>query len=74
MASRLMLSLKKAAIGPAMPWSLATMTNFGRGMSQEVRTVRFAPRTLSRSRETSETPNLPNEGDIELVSILWNRG
>lgn len=64
MVSRLMLSLKKAAVGSAATWSLATLTDFGRGTS--LGTIHFASRAPGGSREALETPTLPNGGDIEL--------
>lgn len=75
MASRLMLSLKKAAIEPA--WSLTTMTGLDRGMTLEdgTGTIRFASRMLDGSQEIlEETHALPNEGDIELEPMPRNGG
>lgn len=63
MASRLMLSLKKAATMPELPWSLETMNNSGRRIS-------FAPRKLPGGlQEISEIYILPVGGDIELESL-----
>ena len=65
MASRLMLSLKKAAIEPAGQWSLETMSNCGRAGTQ---TIHFASRAFDMSHEIS------NGEDVELESIPRNRG
>lgn len=73
MASRLMLSLKKAAAKPTVPWSLTTMTNSGKGKTPEIGTIRFASWTLSGSQEISGTLSPSNEGDVELESMPSNR-
>lgn len=65
MASRLMLSLKKAAIEPTGPWSLTTMTNLSTGGAPED-SVSFASPGLGGSHEISETSAPRNEEDIEL--------
>ena len=76
MASRLMLSLKRAAAEPYAPWSLSTMTDFGRGTTPELRTIHFAPRTLNGRQEISESLVPQNERDVELQSMgvrdRWN--
>ena len=61
MASRLMLSLKKAAVEPTRPWSLETMTGCSTSTPSQVGTIRFAPRTF----EVSETPFPQNEEDVD---------
>jgi hypothetical protein len=58
-----MLSLKKAAAQPYAPWSLSTMTDYGRGMAPELLTIHFAP------QEIPESIVPLNEGDIELESV-----
>ncbi|KAF9648038.1 hypothetical protein BDM02DRAFT_3116104 [Thelephora ganbajun] len=70
MASRLMLSLKKAAIEPALSWSLETMTLSGHGTGTRpgVGTLHFASRTYDVSHQTSGTLTPPDEGDVELES------
>lgn len=73
MASRLMLSLKKAAAEPAEPWSLATMSDLNSGGPPRSGTLRFAPRTHDASEKTSETPSALEEA-IELETIPQNRG
>ena len=68
MASRLMLSLKKAAVEPYAPWSLSTMTNYSSGgTTPELVTIHFAP------QEIPEPLVPPNEGDIELEPMVWDR-
>jgi len=67
MASRLMLSLKKAAIEPNVPWSLKTMSDSGRRTTLE--TIHFASWALDGSHEISGIPTLPSGRDIELESI-----
>ncbi|KAF9781540.1 hypothetical protein BJ322DRAFT_229181 [Thelephora terrestris] len=66
MASRLMLSLKKAAVGSTVEWSLDTMTN---ARSAEDRTICFAPRVPGGLHELSLTSTAPNEEDTELGTI-----
>ncbi|KAF9652176.1 hypothetical protein BDM02DRAFT_3109597, partial [Thelephora ganbajun] len=68
MASRIMLSLKKAAVEPRGTWSLTTMGDSGRGMPPEDETLHFASRVPGRSGQVLETPTLPNEVYIELES------
>ena len=67
MATRLMLSLKKAAEGPRVLWSLETMTNLSRERSRGDRTL--TSRVPDRLREISLTSVAPNE-DIELVNAV----
>ena len=65
MASRLMLSLKKAAVKSGVVWSLTTMTSSGKGRPPGDSAIRFAPRTLSRPHKASK-PFTLQTGDIEL--------
>ena len=67
MASRLMLSLKKATTGPDMSWSLRTMSETGGAAA--FGTIHFASCTIGGPHEVSEAPTPPNAGDIELESI-----
>ena len=69
MASRLMLSLKKATVQPKILWSLDTMTSMGRGRSAGGRTIIFAPRVPRGLHEASRAPVAPNEGDMELGAM-----
>lgn len=71
MASRLMLSLKKASIEPTGLWSLETMSSLSAGGSQRVRALHFASR-ISTSHQTSETldRSVSEEEDIELNSVF----
>ena len=74
MASRLMLSLKKAAAEPTGAWSVATMTTFSMEWSPKDGTPDFASQTFGGSREISAPPN---EGGMELESgpgLFRNRG
>ena len=64
MTSRLMLSLKEAAVEPTEPWSLSTMSDFNTGRDG----VNFASRRVSGLGETVETSTLPNEEDMEFKS------
>lgn len=64
MASRLMLSLKKAAVEPTRPWSIETMSDSGRATH-----INFASRVLGASHETLETLPFPNEEGVELDSM-----
>jgi hypothetical protein len=74
MASRLMLSLKKAAAEPRGAWSVATMTTFGPGKPLGGGTLAFASQTLSESCESSAPPNEENM-ELEFVPGLFrNRG
>ncbi|KAF9648024.1 hypothetical protein BDM02DRAFT_3129359 [Thelephora ganbajun] len=71
MVSRLMLSLKKAAIEPTLPWSLATMTLSGHGTGARpgVGTLHFVSRTFDVSHEIPRTLTPPDEEDVELESM-----
>ncbi|KAF9643583.1 hypothetical protein BDM02DRAFT_3123236 [Thelephora ganbajun] len=69
MASRLMLSLKKAATEPNELWSFSTMANFDTERSPEDGTIRFVSRTFDVPFEISDTTTSPNGEDIELESI-----
>lgn len=62
MASRLMLSLRKAAMEPFGRGSRSTTTDRDRG---ELVTIEFASRTINVSREVSE----PTTGEVELEFI-----
>ena len=74
MASRLMLSLKKAAAGPRTPWSLSTMTNSNRGATSDLVTIHFASRTPSAPQEIPESLAPLDEGDdIELGPVALDR-
>ena len=76
MAARIMLSLKKAAVEPAKPWSLTTMSNFAGGLPAN-ETIHFMSRTFFPLREISVILTAPNEESIELESasqLLRNRG
>ena len=66
MASRLMLSLKKASVQPKAVWSLETMTNPGSGTPTEEARVRFAARVPGGSHENPLTPADLDEEGIEL--------
>ena len=68
MASRIMLSLKKASVQPKMPWCLETLTTVSYGRSEaEDGTVRFAPQ--GGLREASQNSVSPNEEDMELDAV-----
>ena len=71
MASRLMLSLKKASVEPTGSWSLETMSNLGGGGSQRGQTLHFASR-ISMPYQVSETldRSVMEEEDIELNSVF----
>lgn len=69
MASRLMLSLKKAAMEPFGQWSLSSMTDRDRGGADLV-TIQFASRMINVSREVPEPTTVPpNGGEMELEFI-----
>ncbi|KAF9646677.1 hypothetical protein BDM02DRAFT_3188645 [Thelephora ganbajun] len=70
MVSRLMLSLKKAAVDPKAQWSLETMSNLSRRKSTRDGTVRFAPSAPDRPHEISVTWDPPDEEDIEFDVML----
>ena len=69
MASRLMLSLKKAAVQLNKPWSLETMTNISQGRPTEGRTSYSAQWVHGGSREISRTPAVLNDEDIEFNAV-----
>ncbi|KAF9648022.1 hypothetical protein BDM02DRAFT_2449903 [Thelephora ganbajun] len=71
MVSRLMLSLKRAAIEPTLPWSLATMTlsSHGTGTRPGVGTLHFVSRTFDVSHGIPRTLTPPDEEDVELESM-----
>ncbi|KAF9644339.1 hypothetical protein BDM02DRAFT_3122078, partial [Thelephora ganbajun] len=69
MASRLMLSLKKAGVQPKAMWSIATMTDPSWGRSTEGGTIRFVSQVPEGLREISSTSAAQNEGGIELGTI-----
>lgn len=66
MASRLMLSLKRAAAEPQVVWSLGVMTNPSWGRTEEEATVRFAPRVPEGRHELSFFSAGRGEEDVEL--------
>jgi len=70
MASRLMLSLKKAIAEPEKQWSLGTLTGRRAGTSARDGTIRFAPLSRSEPQGVSQTCAVPKEGDIELDAVL----
>jgi len=63
MASRLMLSLKKAATEPNGQWSLETMNDPSSGGLAGDGGIRFASQVPGESDEISEDPTPPNEED-----------
>ena len=69
MASRLMLSLKKASVAPAGQWSLDTMSSLSGREPRRGETIHFASRALE-SNQILETLDLSTLGgrDIELES------
>ena len=70
LASRLMLSLKKAAAEPAGLWSLSTMDGLGRPPHVDG-VILFASRTLDLpwgTSDLSELSTLPSD-DMELGSV-----
>lgn len=60
MASRLMLSLKKASVEQKPPWSLRTMSNPNWGP------ITFASNVLRTSHQISSLPTTLDELDVEL--------
>jgi hypothetical protein len=64
MASRLMLSLKKAAAEPTGAWSVTTMSNFSLGRPPGDGTLYFASPTLD-----TEISAPPDEEGMELDSV-----
>lgn len=71
MASRLMLSLKKASVGPRGVWSLDTMTNAASGNLEEDGTIRFASRVPNRFREIQPNSSALDGENIELNASRW---
>jgi len=69
MASRLMLSLKKATTKPKILWSLDTMASVNRRGSTGNGTINFAPRVPRGSHKISLAPVAPNEEDMELGTV-----
>ena len=69
MASRLMLSLKKATVQPKMLWPLDTMTSMGRGRSAGDGTINFAPTVPRGLHEISLAPVASDEEDMELGAM-----
>ena len=69
MASRLMLSLKKAAAQPKIPWSLKTMTIISQGRITEGGIINSPPRVPGEWHEISRVPAAPNEGGVELCAM-----
>lgn len=70
MASRLMLSLKKASLEHTRAWSFSTATNLNRGLPTD-RTMRFASQVPGRTRDvpgTLPSPAIVEEG-VELESV-----
>jgi hypothetical protein len=72
MASRLMLSLKKATAQPTRPWSLKTMTSTSQGRSTGNETINSVPRVPRGSHEIPRSPAAQNGGDIELGAVPPN--
>ncbi|KAF9781781.1 hypothetical protein BJ322DRAFT_1078244 [Thelephora terrestris] len=66
MASRLMLSLKKASAEPKAVWSLKTMTNATSGELAEDGTIRFAARVPGRFHGSAFAPAASDREYIEL--------
>lgn len=65
-ASRLMLSVKRAAVEPTGLWSLSTMAGSRRGEPAEDGTLQFASQIFGAPPEAVTSPS---EGDIELDSL-----
>lgn len=66
MASRLMLSLKRASVEP---WFPESTSSFGGGGPREGETLRFAPRVFTTPRDIpGPVPLATSRGDIELVA------
>lgn len=66
MASRLMLSLKKAAANQKRVWSLETMSNPSLGRTIDDGTTRFVSRVPGGSHEIPLRPMVPDVEDTEL--------
>ena len=69
MASRLMLSLKKAATEPTELWSLSTMGDLRRGKFPEQGSIQFTSYGFNASHGVSETLPPPNHEGVELDSM-----
>ena len=69
MASRLMLSLKKAAAEPMGPWSLATIQSTNIGAGPQDGTLHFASQVPNESHQVVEVTGLPDDGAVELESM-----
>lgn len=69
MASRLMISLKKATAQAKIPWSLDTMTTISLGRSTEDGVVNSTPRVPGGLHEISLTSAAQNEEDMELGAM-----
>ena len=67
MASRLMLSLKKAAVQPKVVWSLNAMGVSNPGRLPERRNIQLAPQVSSALHDTLPTPAI--DEDIELAAV-----
>ena len=72
MASRLMLSLKKASVEQTGPWFLQTIPSLSGSM--EDGSTRFPSRAIGASLRVPETTNQSaDEGDIELQPVPMPR-
>ena len=69
MASRLMLSLKKATVQLNKPWSLDTMATIDLGMPAEGGVNYPAQRMHEGSHQIQPALAAPNEEDIELDAV-----
>ena len=69
MASRLMLSLKKAIDQPNVPWSLEVMTTINWGESARDETIDFASRVPRGLGEISRASAESSEEDMELGAL-----
>ena len=69
MASRLMLSLKKAVVEPARLWSLATIHGTHSKIRPQDGTLSFASRVPGRSHQDLGVTNLRDDEIIELKSV-----
>ena len=67
MASRLMLSLRKAAVRTKLLWSLDAMGVSSSGRLPARKIIRFAPQVSSALHDTLTTPAL--DEDIELPAM-----
>ena len=69
MASRLMLSLKKATVQPKILWSLDAMVSIGRGRSTGDGTINPTPPVPRGFPEISRASTASSEEDMELDVI-----